>query len=136
MVRENCSMTPEKPESKRNRVFGLSFARLYPLYLEKVERKSHTKRELDEVLVWLTGYDDAGIEQAIDAGTDLQTFFARAPAMNPNAALITGVICGMRVEQIEDPLMQQIRWMDKLVDEIARGKKMSSILRTPVAAKA
>lgn len=117
------------------RVFRMSFASIYPLYVEKVERKGHTTDELDEVLMWLTGYDEAGLEKTIADKIDLRTFFAKAPAMNPNAELITGVICGMRVEEIEDPLMQQIRWMDKLVDEVARGKKMSSILRTPAPVK-
>lgn len=113
----------------RHRIFGLPFAQLYPLYVTKVERKGRTTAELDQVITWLTGYDAAGIVRAIDDGVDLETFFAQAPAMNPNASLITGVICGMRVEEIEDPLMQQIRWLDKLVDEVARGKKMDSILR-------
>lgn len=117
------------------RVFRLKFAGVYPLYVEKVERKEHTRAELNEVLTWLTGYDDAGLEKAITDEVDLRTFFAVAPGMNPNASLITGVICGMRVEHIEDPLMQQIRWMDKLVDEVARGKRMTSILRTPATAK-
>jgi len=117
------------------RVFRLKFAGIYPLYVEKVERKEHTRAELDEVLTWLTGYDDAGLEKAITDEVDLRTFFAEAPGMNPYASLITGVICGMRVEHIEDPLMQQIRWMDKLVDEVARGKRMTSILRTPATAK-
>ena len=112
-----------------HRIFGLSFASIYPLYVKKVERKNHSQDEVDEVICWLTGYDDAGLERAIDDGVDLRTFFADAPGLNPNASLITGVICGMRVEEIEDPLMQQIRYMDKLVDELARGKKMSSILR-------
>src|SRR4051794_20952400 len=119
-----------------DRIFRMTFASIYPLYLQKVERKGHTKAELDEVLTWLTGYDDAGLESAIRGGIDLTAFFAAAPALNPNAELITGVICGMRVEEIEDPLMQRIRWMDKLVDEVARGKRMSSILRTPAPAKA
>ncbi|MFI2365256.1 DUF2200 domain-containing protein [Promicromonospora sp. NPDC019610] len=119
----------------RDRIFGMSFASIYPLYVQKVERKGHTTAELDQVLTWLTGYDDAGLLQAIDSGVDLETFFAQAPAMNPNVSLIKGVICGYRVEDIEDPLMQQIRYMDKLVDELARGKKMTSILRgsAPVA---
>lgn len=107
----------------------MSFASIYPLYVEKVERKGRGREELDQVITWLTGYDDAGLRTAIDTGVDLETFFAEAPAMNPNAALIKGVICGYRVEEIEDPLMQQIRYMDKLVDEVARGKKMTSILR-------
>lgn len=112
-----------------HRIFSLSFASVYPLYLAKVERKGRTKKDLDEVICWLTGYDAAGLRQVLDSGVDLATFFAEAPAVNPNASLITGVICGIRVEEIEDPLMQQIRYLDKLVDELARGKKMTSILR-------
>ena len=111
------------------RVFKMSFASIYPLYVEKVERKGHTRDELDQVLSWLTGYDAAGLQRAIADGIDLRTYFAQA-TLNPNASLITGVICGYRVENIEDPLMQQIRYMDKLVDELARGKKMASILRS------
>ena len=112
-----------------HRIFGMSFASIYPLYVTKVERKGRTRAELDEVLTWLTGYDDAGLERVIADEVDLQTFFAQAPAMNPHTAEIRGVVCGVRVEEIEDPLMQQIRWMDKLVDELARGKRMASILR-------
>jgi hypothetical protein len=114
-----------------DRVFAMTFASLYPLYLAKVERKGHTKAELDQVITWLTGYDQAGLEQAIAAEVDLETFFGQAPRINPNAHLITGVICGIRVENIEDPLMRQIRYLDKLIDEVAKGKKMSSILRSP-----
>jgi len=113
-----------------HRIFGTSFASIYPLYVAKVERKGHTRDEVDEVVRWLTGYDDEGLRRTIADEDDLETFFARAPRLNPNASLITGVICGMRVEEIDDPLMQQIRYMDKLVDEVARGKKMTSILRT------
>jgi len=113
-----------------NRIFAMSFASIYPLYVKKVERKERDKDDVDRVITWLTGYDEAGLSAAIADERDLETFFAKAPAMNPNASLITGVICGMRVEQIEDPLMQQIRYMDKLVDEVARGKKMTSILRS------
>ncbi len=112
-----------------HRIFTTSLASIHPHYVAKAERKGHTADEVDEVICWLTGYDRPGLQRVLDDGTDLETFFARAPAMNPNASLITGVICGHRVEEIEDPLMQQIRWMDKLVDEVARGKKMSSILR-------
>ncbi|WP_353814113.1 DUF2200 domain-containing protein [Agromyces sp. SYSU T00266] len=112
-----------------HRIYGMSFGSIYPLYVQKVERKDHTKAELDRVLTWLTGYDDAGLDEAIADGRSLEAFFADAPAFNPNAALITGVICGVRVEEIEEPLMQKIRYMDKLVDEVARGKKMTSILR-------
>ncbi|BDZ53082.1 DUF2200 domain-containing protein [Agromyces marinus] len=112
-----------------HRIYGMSFGSIYPLYLTKLERKDHTRAELDQVITWLTGYDEAGLAEAIADGRTLEAFFADAPAINPNASLITGVICGLRVEEIEDPLMQQIRYMDKLVDEVARGKKMTSILR-------
>ena len=112
-----------------HRISGVSFADIYPLYVTKAERKGRTKAELDEVISWLTGYDEAGLERVLADGVDLETFFAQAPAMNPNAALITGVICGHRVEDIADPLMQRIRYLDKLVDELARGKRMASILR-------
>jgi hypothetical protein len=113
----------------RHRIFATSFASIYPLYVQKVERKDRSVAELDQVIHWLTGYDEAGLRQAITSEVDLETFFAEAPAMNPDASLIKGVICGYRVEEIEDPLMQQIRYLDKLVDELARGKKMASILR-------
>ncbi|WP_062383350.1 DUF2200 domain-containing protein [Demequina iriomotensis] len=117
----------------RHRIFDFPFSRIYPEYVKKVERKGHTTDELHEVLTWLTGYDEAGLAATLEDGRTLEEFFAQAPAMNPNSDLITGVICGMRVEEIEDPLMQQIRWMDKLVDEVARGKRMTSILRVPKA---
>jgi len=119
----------------RHRIFGTSFASIYPLYVAKVERKDRDRADVDQVVTWLTGYDDAGLASAVAREVDLETFFAEAPAMNPDASLITGVVCGVRVEEIEDPLMQQIRWMDKLVDEVARGKRMSSILRGGDAAR-
>ena len=112
-----------------HRIFTTSFASIYPLYVQKAERKGRTREEVDQVISWLTGYDAAGLEQVIAGGTDVETFFAEAPALNPDAALITGVVCGIRVEEIEDPLMQRVRYLDKLVDELARGRKMSSILR-------
>lgn len=115
------------------RIFAMSFASIYPLYVTKVERKGRSTEELDQVITWLTGYDEAGLKKAIADEVDLATFFEQAPAMNPSTSLITGVICGYRVEDIEDPLMQKIRWMDKLVDEVARGKKMTSILRSEPA---
>jgi hypothetical protein len=115
------------------KLFTMSFARIYPLYLAKVERKGHTKAELDEVLSWLTGLDASGLEKAVSDGIDMKTLFERIAVLNPNATLITGMICGYRVEEIEDPLTQKIRYMDKLVDELARGKKMSSILRGSAA---
>jgi len=119
-----------------DRLFGMSFARVHPLYVAKVERKGQAPADVDRVIRWLTGYDDAGLAKAIATGGDLETFFADAPAMNPSASLITGLICGVRVEDIEDPLMQKIRYMDKLVDEVARGKKMESILRAGASSPA
>ncbi len=113
-----------------HRIFSTSFAGLYPLYVQKAERKNRTREEVDQVIAWLTGYDAAGLERVIASGADVETFFAEAPALNPDAALITGVVCGVRVEDIEDPLMQKVRYLDKLVDELARGRKMSSILRS------
>ncbi len=112
-----------------HRIFGTSFAAIHALYVKKVERKGHSEAEVDQVVEWLTGYDQAGLERVIAEEVDLRTFFAQAPAFNPNATLITGLICGIRVEEIDDPLMQRIRYLDKLVDEVARGKKMASILR-------
>jgi hypothetical protein len=112
-----------------HRIFKMPFAKVYPLYVTKVERKGRTKDDVDAVICWLTGYDRAGLQRQVDKGVDFETFFAQAPALHPNATLIKGVICGIRVEEIDDPLMQKIRWMDKLVDEIAKGKKMASILR-------
>lgn len=113
-----------------HRIFGTPFAAIYPHYVTKVERKGRDVAELGEVLEWLTGYDGPGLEEALADGRTLDEFFERAPRMNPDAALIRGVVCGVRVEEIEDPLMQRIRWMDKLVDELARGKRLQSILRT------
>lgn len=113
----------------RHRIFATSFASIYPLYLAKAERKNRSKDEVDQIISWLTGYDAAGLERAIATEVDLETFFAEAPGLNPNASLIKGVICGYRVEEIEDPLMQKIRYLDKLVDELATGKKLTAILR-------
>ena len=112
-----------------HRIFAVSFASIYPHYVTKAERKGRTRAEVDQVIAWLTGYDAAGLDRVLADEVDLETFFAQAPVMNPNAALITGVICGHRVEDIADPLMQRIRYLDKLVDELARGKRMSAILR-------
>lgn len=111
------------------RVYRMSFASIYPLYIQKVEKKGRTKTELDTVLFWLTGYDKKTLQNQIDKKVDLETFFAKAPQLNPNVSKITGVICGYRVEEIEDKLMQKIRYMDKLVDELAKGRKMEKILR-------
>lgn len=111
------------------RAYKLVFAKIYPLLVQKAEKKGRQKAEVDEVIYWLTGYDEAGLKSQIDKEVDYETFFADAPEINPNAALIKGVICGYRVEEIEDKLMQQIRWLDKLVDELAKGKSMDKILR-------
>jgi hypothetical protein len=111
------------------RAFKMSFATVYPLYIKKVEKKGRTKEEVDAVICWLTGYDQQALQNQIDKKIDLQTFFDEAPALNPNATKITGVICGYRVEEIEDKLMQKIRYMDKLVDELAKGKALEKILR-------
>jgi hypothetical protein len=107
----------------------MSFASVYPLYVQKAEKKGRTQAEVDEVIAWLTGYKGPSLQRALHAKLDLETFFARAPRINPNATLITGVVCGVRVEEVEDPLMQKIRYLDKLIDELAKGKKMTSILR-------
>jgi len=111
-----------------HRIFTTSVASVYPHYVTKVERKGRTKAELDEVLRWLTGYDEATLQKHLAAGTTFDEFFAEAQ-LNPNASLITGVVCGVRVEDIDDPLMQQIRYLDKLVDELAKGKAMEKVLR-------
>ncbi|HHT17937.1 MAG TPA: DUF2200 domain-containing protein [Papillibacter sp.] len=111
------------------RVFKMAFSRVYPLLVQKAERKGRTKEEVDTVIYWLTGYDEAGLNEQLAKNADYETFFREAPRINPNAALIKGVICGHRVEEIEDPLMQKIRWLDKLVDELAKGKSMEKVLR-------
>lgn len=111
------------------RVYKMVFAGVYPLLIAKVERKGRTKAEVDEVIYWLTGYDEASLEDQLEKKVNYETFFNEAPHLNENASKITGVICGYRVEEIEDPLMQKVRWLDKLVDEIAKGKSMDKILR-------
>ena len=115
-------MRPEK-------VFAIKFSSLYPLYVRKAEAKGRSKEEVDRILRWLTGYSDEGLQQQLASDNDLETFFAQAPAFNPNAALIKGVVCGVRVEDVEHPLMRKIRYVDKLVDELAKGKAMEKILR-------
>ena len=113
----------------RNNVFAIKFAKVYPLYIQKAEGKGRTKKEVDQIICWLTGYDAKGLRRQIERESDLETFFAKAPAIHPNSALIKGVVCGIRVEEIEDPLMQRIRYLDKLIDELAKGKAMEKILR-------
>jgi hypothetical protein len=113
----------------KHRIFTTEFAKVYPLYVQKAERKNRTKEEVDEIIRWLTGYSQAGLEKQIRQQRDLETFFAQAPAIHPNASLIKGVVCGVRVEEVADPLMQKIRYLDKLIDELAKGKAMEKILR-------
>jgi hypothetical protein len=113
-----------------HRVYKMSLAGVYPHYITKVEKKGRTKKELEEVICWLTGYTPNGLADVLKKKTDLETFFAEAPKMHPNAKLITGVVCGVRIEEIEHPLMRKIRYMDKLVDELAKGRPMEKILRS------
>lgn len=112
-----------------HRIFSTPFADVYPLYVRKAERKGRSKAEVDQVIFWLTGYDQAGLDGQIGRKVDFRTFFAEAPCMNPNRSRVQGMVCGVRVEQVEDPLMQQIRQLDKLVDELARGRALAKVLR-------
>ena len=111
------------------RIYKMAFSKVYPLLVQKAERKGRTKSEVDTVICWLTGYDDSGLQKQIDRNVDYETFFNEAPQINPNAVKIKGVICGHRVEEIKEPLAQKIRWLDKLIDELAKGKPMEKILR-------
>lgn len=113
----------------KHRIFTTAFASVYPLYINKVEAKGRTRAELDEVIRWLTGYGPSELTEQIDRKTDFETFFGEAPALHPNAAMITGTICGVKIQEIEDPLMRKIRYLDKLVDELAKGRPMEKILR-------
>jgi hypothetical protein len=117
--------------TKKHRIYTMPVARVYPEYVAKAERKGRTKAEVDEIITWLTGYDEAGLATALERQTDFETFFAEAPRLNPDRSRITGVICGVRIENIEDPLMREVRYLDKLIDELAKGKAMEKILRTP-----
>ncbi len=111
------------------RVYRMTFASVYPLYIQKAEKKGRTKEDVDTIIFWLTGYDEKSLQQQIDNKTDFENFFAEAPTMNPNVSKITGVICGYRVEEIGDPVMKKVRYLDKLIDELAKGKAMEKILR-------
>ena len=115
--------------TKKHRIYTMSFARIYPLYIAKVGRKGRTKAEVDEIICWLTGYSQKELEEQLEKQTDLETFLAEAPQMNPSRVLIKGIICGVRVEDIKEPTMQEIRYLDKLIDELAQGKPMEKILR-------
>lgn len=111
------------------RIPTLKFSKVYPLYVEKAERKNRTREEVDQVICWLTGYSQTGLQQQITKESDFQTFFAEAPAIHPNSSLIKGLICGVRVEEIEDPLVQKVRYLDKLIDELAKGKALEKVMR-------
>ena len=113
----------------QQQISTMKFAKVYPLYVQKAERKNRTKEEVDQIIRWLTGYSQAGLQQQIKKESDFETFFAQAPAFNPRSSLIKGVVCGVRVEEIEDPLMRKVRYLDKLIDELAKGKAMEKILR-------
>lgn len=113
----------------QHHIFAMKFAKVYPLYVQKAERKNRTQEEVDQIIRWLTGYSQAGLQQQIKQESDFETFFAQAPTFNPRSSLIKGVVCGVRVEEIEDPLMRKIRYLDKLIDELAKGKAMEKILR-------
>ena len=115
---------------EKHRIYTMSVARVYPLYITKVEKKGRTKAEVDEIIRWLTGYSQKALDAELEKETDFETFFAKAPKLNPNRKLITGLICGIRVEEIKEPLMQEIRYLDKLIDELAHGKAMENILRS------
>lgn len=114
---------------ENNKVYAMKFSRVYPLLVQKAERKGRTKQEVDEIICWLTGYDEKGLMQQLQDGVDYKAFFEQAPCINPNCEKIKGTVCGVRVEDIEDPLMRQIRYLDKLIDELAKGKAMDKILR-------
>lgn len=113
----------------KHKIFTMPFAKVYPMYVQKAKRKGRTQEEVDRVIHWLTGYDGPALRRQLERGTDFETFFADAPALHPNRSLITGVVCGVRVENVEDPLMRKIRCLDKLIDELAKGKAMERILR-------
>jgi hypothetical protein len=112
-----------------HRIFTTAFSKVYPMYVKKAERKNRTKKEVDQIILWLTGYTPAQFKKQLESEVDFDTFFARAPSINPAVSLIKGVVCGVRVEEVEDPLMRNIRYLDKLVDELAKGRPMEKILR-------
>ena len=114
---------------KKHRIYTMPFARVYPEYVSKAERKGRTKAEVDEIILWLTGYDQKGLDTQLENQTDMETFYAEAPQLNPARAQIKGIICGVRIEEIEDPMMREFRYLDKLIDELAKGKAMEKILR-------
>jgi hypothetical protein len=121
--------TPEVARMSEHRIYKTAFSKVYPLYVQKAERKERTKKEVDQIICWLTGYGPAQLARQLENECDIKTFFAEAPAFNPNSSLIKGVVCGVRVEEVQDPLMRKIRYLDKLIDELAKGKPMEKILR-------
>lgn len=121
--------TTEAMAMPQHRIYRMKFSSVYPMYVQKAERKNRTKEEVDQVICWLTGYSRAELQHQIERESDFETFFAKAPMLNPKASLIKGVVCGVRVEEVEDPLMRKVRYLDKLVDELAKGKKLEKILR-------
>jgi hypothetical protein len=127
--RMQIGSTQRKITMPKQKIFEMKFAKVYPMYVAKAERKNRTKEEVDQIICWLTGYDDEGLKNQIVQENDFETFFSQAPAMHPNCSLIKGVVCGVRVEDIDDPLMQKIRYLDKLIEELAKGKPMEKILR-------
>jgi hypothetical protein len=135
MAKKSTSKKATKPKAAgakpvpKHYIFAMTFAKVYPLYVQKAERKNRTKKEVDQIICWLTGYDPAGLKQQLEQESDIETFFSQAPVIHPNSSLIKGVVCGVRVEEVKDPLMQKIRWLDKLIDELAQGKAMEKILR-------
>jgi hypothetical protein len=115
---------------EKHRIYSMSFGNVYPLYIKKVEKRGRTKEEVDEIIAWMTGYKGRTLTSVLKKGTDFETFFSEAPKLNPKRKLITGVVCGVRVEEVKEPLMQEIRYLDKLVGELAKGKTLEKILRT------
>lgn len=130
LIEKEQDQKEQGEETMKPRIFTTAFSKVYPLLVQKADKKGRTKEEVDGATCWLTGYDEQGLQAQIDKGVDFETFFEEAPQINPNVHKITGVVCGVRVEEIEDPLMQKIRWLDKLVDELAKGKSMEKILRS------
>jgi hypothetical protein len=133
-MKTNAKKTTKKNDAEakpapKHRIFGMKFANVYPLYVKKAEAKNRTKEEVDQIICWLTGYNQAGLQKQLERQCDIETFYSQAPAIHPNSSLIKGVVCGIRVEEIADPLMQKVRWLDKLIDELAKGKAMDKILR-------
>ena len=133
-MKTNVKKATKKKDAKakpapKHYIFAMKFAKVYPLYVKKAQAKNRTKEEVDQIICWLTGYNQAGLQKQLELESDIETFYSQAPAIHPNSSLIKGVVCGVRVEEIKDPLMQKVRWLDKLIDELGKGKAMEKILR-------